>query len=108
MNELTLKFALSLTLTLLLELPVSLLFRARGKDLLMVFLVNVLTNPAAVLVCVLTGDRLLVKIGIEAVVILAEGWYYRTYGNGIRHPYRCAAACNLFSYITGAVLGILL
>ena len=97
MNELALKFALSLTLTLLLELPVSLLFRARGKDLLLVFLVNVLTNPAAVLVCVLTGDRL-----------LAEGWYYRTYGNGIRHPYRCAAACNLFSYITGAVLGILL
>lgn len=108
MNELAVKFAVSLTLTLLLELPVSLLFHAGGRDLLLVFLVNVLTNPAAVLVSTLAGDVFFVQIIIEVVVIFVEGWYYRSYGRGIGHPYLCAAACNLFSYIVGVAAGMLL
>lgn len=107
MNEPGLKFAVSLGLTLLLEMPVSLLFHARGKDLLLVFFVNVLTNPAAVLVSMLTGDRILVQIVIETVVILVEGWYYRRYGGEIRYPYLCAACCNIFSYGVGVIMTVL-
>lgn len=107
MNELAVKFLISLALTLLLEMPASLLFHVRGKDLLLVILVNVLTNPAAVLVSTLTGDRFLIQIGIEAMVVLTEGWYYRSYGSGISRPYLCAAVCNLFSYTVGAAAGML-
>lgn len=108
MNELTVKFSVSLILTLLLELPVSYLFRVRGRDLLLVFLVNVLTNPVAVLVSTAAGDGLFVQFGIETVVIAVEGWYYRSYGSEIRHPYLCAVVCNLFSYIVGVAAGRLL
>ena len=107
MNELAVKFSVSLFLTLLLELPVSFLFRVRGKDLLLVFLVNVLTNPAAVLLSTLSGDGFFAQIAVETVVILVEGWYYRRYGGAIRQPYLCAVCCNIFSYGMGAVAALL-
>ena len=42
MNELFLKLVVSLLLTLVTEFPVAFLFQAKGKDLLLVFLVNIL------------------------------------------------------------------
>ena len=104
MNELAVKFRISLALTWVLELPASFVLGVRGKDLLLVFLVNLLTNPAAVLASTLMRDGFLAQIFIETVVILVEGWYYETYGRSSRRPYLCAAVCNLFSYFIGKIL----
>ena len=74
MNELFLKLVISLLLTLVTEFPVAFLFQAKGKDLLLVFLVNILTNPAVVLVSTLTGDRVSLQMILEGMAILAEGF----------------------------------
>ena len=98
MNELFLKLVISLLLTLVTEFPVAFLFQAKGKDLLLVFLVNILTNPAVVLVSTLTGDRVSLQMILEGMAILAEGFYYNKYSTYMRKGFLCSFCCNLVSY----------
>lgn len=104
MSSLVMRFAISLLLTLLLELIVACAFRMKGKDLLLVVLVNVLTNPAAVLLSILSGNQKAVQLFIEAVVILTEGWYYKKFGSKIKRGYVFSFAANSISYGLGEVL----
>ncbi|MGN0388750.1 MAG: hypothetical protein ACI4ER_08020 [Suilimivivens sp.] len=104
MNELFLKLVISLLLTLVTEFPMAFLFQARGKDLLLVFLVNILTNPAVVLVSTLTGDRIFVQIILEVIAVLAEGFYYNKYSIYMRKGFLCSFCCNLVSYGVGLLL----
>lgn len=104
MNELFLKLVISLLLTLVTEFPVAFLFQAKGKDLLLVFLVNILTNPAVVLVSTLTGDRVSLQMILEGMAILAEGFYYNKYSTYIRKGFLCSFCCNLVSYGAGLLL----
>lgn len=104
MNELFFKLVISLLLTLVTEFPVAFLFQAKGKDLLLVFLVNTLTNPAVVLVSTLAGDRIFVQIILEVMAILAEGFYYNKYSTYIRKGSLCSFCCNLVSYSVGLLL----
>lgn len=104
MNELFLKLVISLLLTLVTEFPVAFLFQAKGKDLLLVFLVNILTNPAVVLVSTLTGDKVSLQMILEGMAILAEGFYYNKYSTYMRKGFLCSFCCNLVSYGAGLLL----
>lgn len=104
MNELFLKLVISLLLTLVTEFPVAFLFQAKGKDLLLVFLVNILTNPAVVLVSTLTDDRVSLQMILEGMAILAEGFYYNRYSTYMRKGFLCSFCCNLVSYGVGLLL----
>lgn len=98
---------ISLALTIGLELAWALLFRVRGRrDLMLVCLVNVLTNPPVVLLRFLLGSWALLPL--EAGAVLAEGLCYRAYGERIPHPWLFALSANLFSYGMGVVLNWLI
>lgn len=98
-------FVISLGLTLLLELPFVYLWGLRSRhDLTLAALVNVLTNPAAVLLHMLGVPAL----PLEAVVIAVEGSCYRARGAAIRHPFRLALLANGFSYGAGCLLNHLI
>lgn len=101
--------AISLVLTLLLELGFSLIWGLRGRDLQLIVLINLLTNPLAVslhgLLCLLWGLSPLVIVPIlEGAVILTEGHFCQTQGHRIVHPWRFALLLNLFSYGMGVLL----
>ena len=111
--SLLLTFALSLGLTLLLELLISRLCRLRGRDYLLVILVNILTNPAVVYldaVCAawIPNGRDLWQIPLEAAAILVEGWCYARFARSIQRPWTFALVANLFSYGFGLLLGTIL
>lgn len=97
-------FAVSLGLTLMLELPVVLLWGVRGRrDLWLAVLVNVLTNPAVVLLHALGCPAL----PLEAAAIAVEGVCYRACGEDIRRPYLLALCANVFSYTAGLLLNLI-
>lgn len=108
MSIIFMRFGISLLLTLVLELPIILLFKARKKDLLLFLLVNILTNPAVVLLSMLTGDNRIIQLLLEIVVIYVEGWYYKKYAENMRHCFGCSFCANGFSYGMGVLLNFLL
>lgn len=76
---------ISLTLTLVFELGVGLLLKYRGKDLINIFLVNVLTNPLlnSIIVAINYYYGLKVRnislIILEILVVIIEGFIYQKY-----------------------------
>ncbi len=107
-------FGVSLLLTLVIELTIAGLFRISfGKELLVVILVNVLTNPVVVLLCWLWGiylpqmNRFWIEIPLEVLVV----WYeYRIYksmresGWCCEKPLRFSLAANGASWIMGVLI----
>lgn len=94
-------FAVSLCLTLLLELPVAYAWGLRSRhNLTVAVLVNVLTNPAVVLLHAL-GIPIL---PLEAAAIAVEGFCYRHCGEDVRRPYLLSLCANCISYGTGLAL----
>ena len=91
-------FALSLGLTLLIELPVAYLWGLRKRELLTVFMANLMTNPLAVALH-LTG---IPQIPIEIGVVLAEGAAYRLHVD--RRPWLLAVISNGVSWGIGLLL----
>ncbi len=112
-KQLLLTFGLSLSLTLVLELPIALLFRMRGRDLLLFLLVNLLTNPAAVYLSLLLNSLcpgvplLLLQLPIEAAVVGAEGLLYAKLARSLRLPWLFALTANVFSYGIGLLINII-
>ena len=93
------RFALSLGLTLLLELPIAWAMGLRsGRKLLLAVLVNVLTNPAAVLLYWFGIPQL----PIELAVVAVEGAVYRWVRE--EHPWRVSLVCNGFSWLAGMLI----
>ena len=106
-------FLISLGLTLLIELSVAFLMKIRGKtELLIVALVNILTNPIVVFLVYFTifrapAYRWPVEIALEILVIPAEGLIYRAAkrnGFAFPKPFLLALVCNLSSYGFGLIL----
>ena len=100
--------AVSLALTLVLELGFSLLWGAGKRDLPLVALANVLTNPVVVLCHTLTALFIpaalpQVTFALEAGAILVEGRLFSTRG-GIRFPWLFSMCANLFSFSVGLLL----
>lgn len=109
-------FLISLGLTILIELPLSLLFSREKKSLLVVLLVNILTNPPAVLICFLTSVFLSAKLyypvqlAVEVLVVLTEGAVYYAFQktDGLyRRPFLQALILNAVSYGIGVLINLL-
>ena len=103
------ELAVSLLLTLAVEVPAAWLWGLRGRDLTLAALVNVLTNPAVVLLYGLivsaTGwPRLGVQLPLEAAAAAVEAWCYLKCGENIRGPVRLAVLANGLSYGAGLLL----
>lgn len=95
-----LHFGLSLMLTLVFEGIIGLIWGLRKKDLLLLVLVNVLTNPAAVLLHALFPGWA-VTAALEAGVVSAEGILYRRLGYCVRRPWLFSLCANGFSFCMG-------
>ena len=101
-------FGISLLLTLLLEWLAAFVWGMRGKKtFLLVTLVNIVTNPAAVLTYWLYGmycekALFVVQFGIEIVVVTAEALIYRSFAKeksfGIKRPVWFALFANGLSW----------
>ena len=91
-------FALSLGLTLLLELPVAYFWGIRKRQLLTVFAANLMTNPLAVALH-LTG---IPQIPIEIGVVLAEGFAYSKHFE--KRPWLLAVVSNALSWGIGILI----
>jgi len=108
--KLVVSLVVSLVLTVVFELGFFLLAGKRSKkDLLLVVLVNVVTNPVVVLAYWLASfytdvNHIIVKLPLELFAVLTEGYYYKKYGEDFRHPYVFSAAANIFSFGTGVLL----
>ena len=106
-GELLAALVISLFLTLIFEVGFFLLTGKRNKrDLLLVCLVNVLTNPVAVLfywlaVLYTEWNSVIVKIALEFCAITVEGYYYKNYGEEFRHPFAFSIVANVFSFGIG-------
>ena len=107
-SELFLSLAVSLALTLLLELGFAWLWGAERRDLPAVALANVLTNPAVVL-CRRAASWYLplalpaVTLALELGAVAAEGLVYRRQSQ-IAWPWAFSLCANAFSFLTGLLL----
>ncbi len=106
-NELQI-FIKPLVLTLLFELSAAFLLGLRRKELLLVFLVNVITNPALVLICVFLMYNLgrgiiylSVLLVLEMLVVYVEYLYFRNYLPDRKSPLFLSLILNLVSFIGG-------
>ena len=102
MHEIWKMFGISLLLTLVLELVIAACFGYKDKKLLiLVILVNVLTNPVAVLLHWLG----IAQIPIELAVVLVESYIYRWFSKdekwNIPHPVLFAVVANGLSWGLG-------
>ena len=109
-RALLISLAASLSLTLVLETGFFLLTGKRNKkDLLLVALANVMTNPAVVLLYWLavdySGFNWIITIAVlEVLAVLTEGYIYKKHGQDFKRPYGFSLFANMFSYGTGMLL----
>ena len=99
-------FAVSLILTLVIELSVGYFMGIRGKrNYLLMCLVNLLTNPAVVtlhFLCVnWLGWTVLPVVVLELAAMVVEGFCCR---GVVKRPWLFAVLVNLFSFMIGGLL----
>lgn len=109
-------FGISLLLTLFIEWIIGFLWGLRRKkEFLLVTLVNIVTNPAAVLTYwlyrVYCADvSVAVQIGIEVVVIVVEALIYRSFAKEedfqIKWPVALSIVANAFSWGVGVLWSV--
>ena len=105
MKELLCSMAAALTLTLAAELIFALLWGLRKKELLLVILMNILTNPAVNLIYILSflagwNTPVLILL-LEIGVVITEGFCCRSV---IRRPWLFVFLANGFSYGIGELI----
>lgn len=111
-SDLLAALALSLLLTLILELAFFLLTgKRKKKNLLLVCLVNILTNPAVVIfyglaILYTQVNSVIVVLVLELSAILVEGYFYKHYGEEFPHPYGFSLAANIFSFGIGLLIQV--
>ena len=104
----------SLAMTLVLEVGFFLIVRSiKGKldkkDLLLVIMVNILTNPAVVLLYWLSilytaVNYAIITVPLEIFAMLIEGYIYKKYGGFFKYPYAFSFGANVFSFGIGLLL----
>lgn len=100
------KLALSLLLTWILEMLYALGWGVRGKDLLLILIMNTLTNPLVVLwnsQTVQTGYVISTLLP-ELAAIAVEALILKKFSKNITYPALLAVCINPFSYIIGLML----
>jgi len=109
-NNILIALGISLLLTLLLEVGFYLAVCKRNKkDLLLVVLVNMLTNPIVVLLYWMmywytNWNTTVIKIPLELFAIVVEGLYYKKYSAEVKRPLIFSLSANIFSFSTGVLL----
>jgi hypothetical protein len=102
--------AVSLILTIALEAGFFFLVGKRNKkDLLLLVLVNVLTNPIVVssywmAVLYTRWNRVAVTTLLELFAVSTEGFLYKKHGQDFGCPYLFSFAANAFSFGMGVLL----
>ena len=102
--------AISLILTLALETGFFFIAGKRNiKDLLLLVMVNIITNPAVVLIywlMIMYTDlhRAAIIVPLELFAVFIEGRYYKKYGHDFKHPYLFSIAANAFSFGSGVII----
>ena len=91
-------FAISLGLTLLIELPIAYLWGLRRRALLTVLAANLMTNPMAVALHLMGIPQIPIEIG----VVLAEGAAYSLHFE--KRPWLLAIFSNAISWGIGLML----
>ena len=100
----------SLALTIVIEAGFFLALRKRNKrDLLLVILVNVITNPVVVLLFWLAAlytdwNRNLVIVPLEIFGVLTEWFFYKKYGAEFSRPFLFSLSANAVSFGAGLLL----
>ena len=124
-RDILVSLALSFIMTLMLELGFYLLVSQFGykdfklvrkrckKDLLLVMLVNLLTNPVVVLlywiaVLFTKWNTAIVIIPLELFAIVVEGYYYKKYGRDFKYPCLFSLTANMCSFWIGVLIQSLL
>lgn len=95
-------FALSLGLTLLLELPIAYFWGLRKRELVTVLAANLMTNPLAVALHLAGVPQLPIELG----VVLAESWAYRLHFE--KRPVMLAIVSNVLSWGVGVLVQAIL
>lgn len=100
------RLILSLVLTLIFEMLYALGWKVRGKDLLIILWMNVLTNPLVVIFNYFTTDfgYLISTLLPELTAITAEAIILKRYGKNIYFPILLAVCINIFSYVLGVII----
>ena len=102
-------FAISLALTLIFELGFALCWGLRQKhDLIVVILVNILTNPVVVLLYHTVPHAKDFVLLLELGAVLTEAFCYRFCSVTLRKPFLFSMCANLFSYGAGCVINFLM
>ena len=107
-------FGISLLWTLLVEELVGIAWGFRRKKyFLLIFLINLVTNPVAVLSYWMNriywlGPSMAVQIVIEVIVVLTEAWIYSIFAKeeewNIPHPILLAVIANAASWGSGLLI----
>ncbi len=113
LEHILLSLLVSLLLTAILELVFALVFRVRGYTLLIVTLVNILTNPAVVVLFNLfcrhySLPELAVIPILEISAVLIEALIYKTRCSTIKRPFLFSLGANIFSYLCGLIISALI
>jgi len=109
-NAILTSLAISLALTLLFEIGFYFIVGKRDKkDLLLVVLVNTLTNPIVVLVYWIAHfntnwSTVLILTPLEVFAVLTEGYIYDRYAQSIKRPFLFSLGANVFSFSLGFLL----
>lgn len=107
MDDLLLSLLLSLGLTETAECAFALSLKQRSKALVLCALVNLITNPPAVMLQRLLGGGWLMVAGLELAVVAAEGLLYR-YSGLFKRPFLFSLAANALSFSLGLLINQLI
>ena len=108
-------FVVSLLLTQVIELFILFLLREHNKkNVGLMILANILTNPAAVFLATWCTTftrgmwQIVIQIPIEILVVLVEAYVYRSFakceGWNLKKPIRLAIVANTVSWLVGLIL----
>ena len=112
--ELLYSLGVSLMLTIILEVGFFYLCGIREKkDIMLLVLVNILTNPLVVMIYFIIlrysdWNKIAVVIVLELLAVLTEGYYFKAYGKTLRRPMLLSLGTNMFSFCIGQALKLLL
>lgn len=113
MTEYLLKsLAVSLSLTEVLEVVFALVVHVRGRGLLLLLLVNVVTNPVVVLAHFFFRrytdiPAYVIWPPLEAMAALAEALIYKNCGDQVKKPFLFSLGANAFSFGVGAMVNLI-
>ena len=104
---------LSLVLTEIIELLCAAsLFRIRGKkDVFLILLVNVITNPLVVILYYAlypVANHTVLTAVLEVSAVLCEAVYYKKYAESVRNPMLFSVSMNAASYFIGYIINMLI